>query len=207
MSSHDESNRTRRGRPPGTTARELEVIALDLFAEHGFEPTTVEQIATHAGVSTRTFFRYFDSKASVLWRDFDADVVNLRLAFDEVPDTLPMMEAIRSAVVDVNRYRAEDMPELRKRMHVIGSEPALRASAAPHYDAWVLVVSEFAASRLGQSVDSLIPTAIGRGCLGVCSAAFDAWAESSDADLTACLDSSLGALALGFAESAIRASS
>ena len=39
-----------------------------------------------------------------------------------------------------------------------------------------------------------------RCCLGVCSAAFDAWAESADADLTACLDESLGALALGFAE-------
>ena len=47
----------RRGRPPGTSARELEVIALRLFTEDGFEDTTVDRIAAAAGVSKRTFFR------------------------------------------------------------------------------------------------------------------------------------------------------
>ena len=62
---------SRRGRPPGTSARELEVVALELFAEHGFADTTVEQIASAAGVSRRTFFRYFDSKTDVLWHLLD----------------------------------------------------------------------------------------------------------------------------------------
>jgi len=41
----------RRGRPPGTSARDLEVISLRLFSELGFEDTTVERIAAAAGVS------------------------------------------------------------------------------------------------------------------------------------------------------------
>src|SRR5215475_13956472 len=61
----------RRGRPPGTSRRKLELIALRLFTEQGFDETPIEQIAAEAGVSRRTFFRYFSSKSSVLWGEFD----------------------------------------------------------------------------------------------------------------------------------------
>ncbi|HEX7161049.1 MAG TPA: TetR family transcriptional regulator, partial [Trebonia sp.] len=49
----------RRGRPRSTSRRELRLIALRLFASRGFDNTTIEQIAAEAGVSERTFFRYF----------------------------------------------------------------------------------------------------------------------------------------------------
>ena len=62
----------------GTSRRELEVIALRLFAEQGFEETTIDQIATEAGINKRSFFRYFDSKSSVLWSSFDEEVEALR---------------------------------------------------------------------------------------------------------------------------------
>lgn len=192
-----------RGRPPGTSARALELIALQLFTENGFDETTVEQIAAQAGVSRRTFFRYFDSKASVLWHEFDQEVEALRAAFADVPDDLSMMDAIRQVVVGVNRYRAEDVAELRTRMNLIGSVPALHASAAPHYDAWEHAVSDFVAARIGQPADSLIPLAIGRTTLAACRAAFDQWVARGDADLTVYLHASLTALAAGFAEDAI----
>jgi TetR/AcrR family transcriptional regulator, regulator of mycofactocin system len=193
----------RRGRPPGTSARELEVISLRLFTEHGFEDTTVERIAAAAGVSKRTFFRYFDSKADVLWHAFDGEVHALRAAFAAVPPQVPLMAAIRQVVVGVNRYRAEDVPELRTRMNLIGSVPALAASAAQHYDAWERAVSEFAGSRLGQPADSLYPLAIGRATLAVCRSAYERWAERADADLTVYLDQALRALAAGFEPMAV----
>jgi TetR/AcrR family transcriptional regulator, regulator of mycofactocin system len=189
---------TRRGRPPGTSARELELISLRLFTEDGFEDTTVERIAAAAGVSRRTFFRYFDSKADVLWSAFDGEVRALRAAFAAVPAGVPVMEAIRLVVVGANRYRAEDVPELRTRMNLIGSVPALQASAAHHYDAWERAVTDFAASRLRQPANALIPLAIGRATLAVCRAAYDCWAERADADLTVYLDEALRSLAEGF---------
>ena len=188
----------RRGRPPGTSARELEVISLRLFTRDGFEDTPVERIAAEAGVSRRTFFRYFDSKADVLWHAFDGEVRALREAFAAVPAQVPMMAAIRQVVVGVNRYRAEDVPELRARMSLISSVPALQASAAHHYDAWERAVSEFAGARLGQPADSLYPLAIGRATLAVCRAAYDRWIDRADTGLTSYLDQALEALAAGF---------
>jgi mycofactocin system transcriptional regulator len=194
------ASQARRGRPPGTSARELELISLRLFTDNGFDDTTVEQIAAAAGVSRRTFFRYFDSKTDVLWQAFDGEIQRLRQAFAAVPADLPVMDAIRQVVVGANRYRAEDVPELRTRMNLIGSVPALQASAAYHYDAWERAVSEFAAARLGRPADSLFPLAIGRATLAVCRSAYDRWADRADADLTVYLDQALRALAVGFAE-------
>jgi mycofactocin system transcriptional regulator len=188
----------RRGRPRGTSGRELEVIALKLFTVRGYEETTVEDIAAEAGVSRRTFFRYFDSKAAVLWNEFDGEVQALRSAFLAVPPELEVLDGIRQAVVDVNYYRADDVPELRARMNLIGAVPALQASAAPHYDAWERAVSDFAATRTGQPADSLLPLAIGRTTLAACRAAYDRWLIRADADLTVYLDAALRALGNGF---------
>jgi mycofactocin system transcriptional regulator len=194
---------TRRGRPPGTSRRQLELIALRLFTEQGFDETTIEQIAAEAGVSRRTFFRYFDSKASALWGEFDAEVAAIRAALAAVPPGLPMTDAIRQAVVAANHYRAADIPELRARMSLIISVPALQSSAAVRYDAWERAISDFAATRMGQPADSLYPLAVGRATLAVCRAAYDRWCVRGDADLTVYLDAAIAALAGGFAPASL----
>jgi TetR/AcrR family transcriptional regulator, regulator of mycofactocin system len=196
----------RRGRPPGTSRRALELIALRLFADQGFDNTTIEQISAEAGVSKRTFFRYFTSKASVLWSEFDAEVATIRAELAGVPAGVPMMDAIRQAVVAANHYGAQDVPELRMRMNLVGSVPALQSSAAVHYDAWERAISDFAAVRIGQPADSLYPLAVGRAVLAACRAAYDCWSDRADADLTFYLDAAIGALAAGFEPGVIRAS-
>ncbi len=190
----------RRGRPPGTSRRELELIALRLFAEQGFEETTIDQIATEAGINKRSFFRYFESKASVLWSSFDEEVEALRKELAAASPDVPVMEAIRVAVVAVNHYRPEDVPELRTRLNLIGSSPGLFAGAAVHYDAWERAVSDFAARRADLPPDSLYPLAVGRATLAACRAAYDRWVARADANLTVYLDAALAALAAGFAD-------
>jgi mycofactocin system transcriptional regulator len=194
----------RRGRPRATSRRELQAIAVRLFAKQGFEATTIEQVAAEAGVSERTFFRYFTTKASVLWADFDTEVSAIRAALAIVPDEVPMMDAIRGAVVAANHYHADDVPEMRMRMQLIATVPALSFSAAEHYEAWERAISEFAGRRLGQPADSLYPLTIGRAALAACRAAYDRWSVRADDDLTIYLNAALTALAGGFAPDLIK---
>ncbi|GAB6898128.1 mycofactocin system transcriptional regulator [Kineosporia succinea] len=192
-------NEPRSGRPRATSRRTLERIALELFSEQGFDATTVEQIADRAGVSRRTFFRYFDTKADVLWSEFDAEVETLHRLLGEAPAGQPVTESIRQAVLAANHYGVDDVASLRARMQVISHVPAISAASTQHYDNWAGALAEFAARRLGQRADDLIPRAIGYSALGVCRAAFDQWVARRDADLISYLDIALTAWQSGFA--------
>jgi mycofactocin system transcriptional regulator len=200
LTGQDEADQAgaRRGRPPSTSRRELRLIALRLFAERGFDNTTIEQIAAEAGVSERTFFRYFTTKASVLWTEFETEVETIRSSLAAVPDDMPLMDAVRGVVVAANHYHADDVPEMQMRMQLIATVPALSFSAAEHYEAWERAISEFAGRRLGQPADSLFPLTIGRASLAACRAAYDRWSVRADDDLTFYLDAALSALAAGF---------
>lgn len=52
-------------------------IAEALFLEHGYEATTVDRIAQEAGISRRTFFRYFSTKDEVLFGNVEVDLNTL----------------------------------------------------------------------------------------------------------------------------------
>lgn len=60
-----------RGRPRSSSREALEEAATELFLEHGYQATTVDQIAARAGVSRATFFNYFPTKSAVLWVEVD----------------------------------------------------------------------------------------------------------------------------------------
>ena len=141
----------------------------------------------------------------MLWGEFDTEVAAIRAMLDEVPAGLPVMEAVRQAVLAANHYRAADVPELRARMALIGSVPGLTASAVVHYDEWERAISDFVARRSGQPPGSLYPLVIGRATLAACRAAYDRWAVHADADLAVYLDAALRALAAGFADQVIAA--
>jgi mycofactocin system transcriptional regulator len=193
------------GRPPQTSAREIELVALDLFTTVGFEHTTVDQIAAAAGVSRRTFFRYFRSKAEVLWGQFDTEVDTIRAELDSTSDRLSVMTAVRHAVVAANHYQPQDVPELRQRMGLISSVPELAATAAVHYDAWERAVADFVSRRSGAQPGSLYPLAVGRATLATCRAAYDVWMANADTDLTTYLDRALRAMTAGFSDRALLA--
>jgi mycofactocin system transcriptional regulator len=186
------------GRPPSTTREEIEAVALELFAERGFEPTTVEEIAAAVGVGRRTLFRYFGSKNDIAWGDFDWVMGRLRDAL-AAGDGLPLMEALRDGVVESNSYPDEQLPGLRIRMTLITRTPALQAHSALRYGEWRAVVAEWAAARLGLEPGDLLPRAIAFAALGTAMATFEAWVAAPAGDLETMLGESFDALAAGFA--------
>jgi AcrR family transcriptional regulator len=80
-------------------ARErLQKAALELYGERGFEQTTVAEIAKRAGLTERTFFRYFADKPEVLFYGSQAlqDGIVTRVA--GAPDSAPPLEAVVAAL-------------------------------------------------------------------------------------------------------------
>lgn len=191
------------GRPPSTNHQEVEAAALELFSTHGFEQTTVEDIAAAVGVTRRTIFRYFASKNDMVWGDFDAVIVRLRDAFDAEPDDAPLTEALRRAVVASNRYEPEQLPDLRIRMSLITTVPALQAHSMLRYAAWRNAVAEMTAPRMGAKPGDIGPQTLGGAALGASMAAFDRWVSNPDEDLEQCLEDAYRLLASGFDPDAV----
>jgi mycofactocin system transcriptional regulator len=181
------------GRPPTTNHEQIESAALALFAEAGFEQTTVNEIAAAVGVGRRTIFRYFPSKNDIVWGEFDQVIERLRIHLAE-GEQLPLMEALRRAAVLSNRYPDDQLPELRQRLTLITTAPSLQANSMLRYAAWRRAVAEWAAARLGQQPDDLVPEAISQAALGASMAAFTRWVSHPGEDLGELLDAAYGVL-------------
>ncbi len=72
--------------------------ALDLYGERGFEQTTVAQIAKRAGLTERTFFRYFADKPEVLFSGAVALQEFVVTHVADAPDSAAPIEAVASAL-------------------------------------------------------------------------------------------------------------
>jgi AcrR family transcriptional regulator len=74
-------------------------VAADLFAEHGYEKTTIAEIAEAAEVSPRTIFAYFASKEDILFCDFPEMEARLAQALRERPEGATALDALREFIV------------------------------------------------------------------------------------------------------------
>lgn len=192
---------SRAGRKHVTSRADLEHVAFDLFDRQGFERTTVDDIARAAGIGRRTFFRYFPSKNDVPWGSFDEELDRMRLHLKALPPQMPLMEAIRVAIVDFNTFPPEQIPWHRRRMRLILRTPALQAHSTLRYAAWRQVVDEFVGERIGQRPDALTPRTLGYVALGVAIAAYEQWLETDEADLRDLMDSAMRQAAAAFDDS------
>jgi AcrR family transcriptional regulator len=172
---------------------EVARTAWDLFVEHGFEATTVEQIAETAGMSRRTFFRYFAGKDDLI-------LDKLLEVGDRVADALaarPSNEAAWPAVraaLDVVVTAQEANPEPSRRLgRLLRDEPGTRGTMEVRRRRWTQILGPLVAERLpDHSVTA--GSAVAGAALACYDAATDAWIAAPETRLTTHLDTAMHAV-------------
>lgn len=104
----------------------LEEAALSLFEERGYDGTTVEDIADRAGVTKRTFFRYFSDKREVLFVGGPRFQALFTDALAQVPPDVPPMEAVVRALEQVGDFFHDRHAYAARRQRVLSASPALQ---------------------------------------------------------------------------------
>jgi mycofactocin system transcriptional regulator len=168
------------GRPEATSHAEIEQAAFRLFAERGFDQTTLDAIAEAVGVSRRTLFNYYRSKNDIPWGQFDQTLDYFRMLLHEQPEDLPLWEAVHRAVRRFNEFPSDARPPHVERMRLILHTPALQSHSALRYRDWRGVIAEYVGERLGRPSDDELPALVGHVSLALAQSAYDAWL----ADLT-----------------------
>src|ERR1700712_5338005 len=105
-------DRSPRNEPADRTRNALLEAALNLFSANGYDETTTDEIAESAGLSPRTFFRYFPTKESVLFfgeYDFIDAVSGVYLA---QPEEMSDFEAMANSFA----LLAPGLKRIRKRI-------------------------------------------------------------------------------------------
>ncbi|WP_285598508.1 TetR family transcriptional regulator [Kineosporia sp. NBRC 101731] len=123
-----------RDRRRAQTEREIGEVALTLFEKQGIDHTTVDEIARLAGVSPRTFFRYFATKeraALVPHRDLEDRVDGMLSTMRGEEPLLPQLEALWGEVLKAfEDGDSEPGRQLLRVRRLMRTEPTLRMSAA-----------------------------------------------------------------------------
>jgi AcrR family transcriptional regulator len=174
---------SRRENHKSRTRQALRQAALELFASQGFDTTTTEEIAERAGVSVRTFFRYFPTKELVLFfgrYDFMKAVLD---EFLRQPKSLSDLAAMRAAYLASAPGLAERRKALRLYERAVASSPMLRGSEQDRQIADVNTIAEAVASRHGLTEPDERSSLLGAICLMTYRRALARWlAGAASAD-------------------------
>jgi len=158
--------------------------AIDLFAEKGFDETTVEEVAQAAGVSRRSFFRYFASKDDLLAQNVVHFGSVLSATITACPPALTPLETVRETVLSVVRQTAAH-PRTRQIVEI--SQRSASARQAHHsrmMDVEDTVAAAFAGRLRSASKDDLKPRLLASLTLSIMNVAIISWFRGEYQDLS-----------------------
>jgi AcrR family transcriptional regulator len=138
-----------------STRRRLVDSAMALFAEQGFESTSVEDVVARAGTGRTTFFRHFPTKEDVVFPDHDAllEKVDARLATGTAATARTALEEA-SAIV-LAHYLAEG-ETARQRYRLTRTVTPLRHRELASVHRYVRLFSSHVRSWLGDAPDAAL---------------------------------------------------
>lgn len=116
--------------------------ATRLFAARGFEATTIDDIVEEAGVSRRTFFRYFATKESIAFPFREERLAAFEALIQRDLADRPPLEAVREACLGVGKYYAAEPDRELTRQRIVDESPTLVAAELEVYDRWERAIAE-----------------------------------------------------------------
>jgi AcrR family transcriptional regulator len=136
-----------RERKKQQTREKIAHVALQLFAERGYDETTLAEIAEAADVSPRTIFAYFESKEDILFCDEPLVYQRLEQTLKQRPPGATTVDALREFVSSFSE--ADEQAKLRKR--IIGANEGLRLSERARSGSFEALIADSIAQDLGDA--------------------------------------------------------
>jgi AcrR family transcriptional regulator len=200
-----EMSRRPHRQPPGSlrerkkdrTRRTLQAEAVRLFAEQGFQATTIEEIAAAAEVAPRTFFRYFPTKEEVVfWSEHQPMLAGFVAAR---PDHEPAAQALRRGLVDgLASFYEQDRERLLERSKLACRTAALQPRWRQQQADLAAGMAQILADRLGVRADDLEVRAIAAAIAAALFVAIEDWqAHDGREDLRGLIERALGSVLAG----------
>lgn len=188
-----------RERKKAATRLALHEAALRLVAERGLDHVSVDDIATRADVSPRTFFNYFSSKDDAVVGLDPAMPEHQAAAFAGRPADESPVQALR-AIAHQQAVEMAEEPELWPlRMQVIDAHPALLARLAAGFGESERVIAAAIAERTGTRIGAdVYPSLLAAVAAAAMRTALHRWlATDFTASLPALVDEAWDALEAG----------
>ncbi|HVH64290.1 MAG TPA: TetR family transcriptional regulator [Candidatus Dormibacteraeota bacterium] len=173
------------------TRAAIQKEAFRLFLDHGYDETTIEDIAEAADISPSTFFNYYPSKEAVVFEDeYDPMII---AAFDAQPDaTTKPIHALRLAIRHVfERIGPEQMKLVRQRTELFAKTPELRSAMLSQFAELADQIADLLAERAGKNKDDFAVHNLAGALLGVMMSVMIMISENPKADLLRTMDSAL----------------
>jgi AcrR family transcriptional regulator len=162
-----------RERKKQKTRETITKVAMDLFAERGYEETTIADIAEAAEVSPRTIFAYFPSKEDILFCDLPEKQDRLARALRERPDGATTLDVLREFIA--GSLTPDRNLLLRKR--ILASNETLQRNERARFGPFEQLMHESIAEDLNADPDDIRPQIVAAALI----AAFSAVVERNNA--------------------------
>lgn len=158
--------------------------AIRLFAEKGFDSTTVNDIARESGVSRRSFFRYFASKNDLLAQGIVTYGAAVSDAIDRCPREYSLSDVVRQTVRDVAQLAASS-PRTPTLIQIATKYPAAREAQLSRMGEVQERVALMFAKRckMNRKRDDLAPKVLSRLTLSAIDTALQHWFEHGGGDI------------------------
>lgn len=139
-------------------------------------------ITTACGVGRTTLFRYFPSKAEIIWSSFTEHTDRLRGLLARPAADTPIMTAIRGAIVETVRGSVDSQGVWMRRFEVLDSSVELRAEESVQWLSWANAVAAAVARDKGLAPGGVVPQAVGGALQGAFLAVLRSWLPVPEPD-------------------------